>query len=113
MTNNTDWVTLHHMVDDNENNAISQDGNDTVLLVKVTPGASRTKVVGVHGERVKIAVAAAPERGKANADLAAFLADKTGLKQREVRIESGATSPLKRIRLIGIQTTAVKKALGL
>lgn len=94
-------------------NAISQDGDDTVLLVKVTPGASRTKVVGMHGDRVKIAVAAAPERGKANAELAAFLAGKTGLKQRDVTVESGTTSPLKRVRLIGISANAVKKALEL
>ena len=92
-------------------NAISQDGDDTVLLVKVTPGSSRTRVAGMHGDRVKIAVAAAPERGKANAELAAFLAGKTGLKQRDVIIESGATSPLKRIRLAGIAPDAVEKAL--
>jgi len=93
--------------------AISQDGDDTVLLVKVTPGASRTRVAGMHGDRVKIAIAAAPERGKANAELAAFLAGKTGLKPRDVIIESGTTSPLKRVRLIGISANAVKKALEL
>jgi len=50
---------------------------------------------------------------EANAELAAFLAGKTGLKPRDVIIESGTTSPLKRVRLIGISANAVKKALEL
>lgn len=99
------------MSDDNVGKAISQDGDDTVILVKVTPGSSRTKVAGMHGDRVKIAVSAAPERGKANAELAAFLAEQVGLKQRDVIIESGTTSSLKRVRLIGIESNQVKKAL--
>jgi len=93
--------------------AISQDGDDTVLCVKVVPGASRTRLAGLYGDRIKIAVAAAPERGKANAGLTAFLAKTLGVKPRKVVIESGHTTPLKRVRLIGERADAVRRVLGL
>ena len=44
---------------------LSASGDGTRVRVKVVPGASRTKVVGVLGDRLKVAVAAPPEGGKA------------------------------------------------
>jgi len=37
-----------------------------VVSVKVQPNASRDRVVGEHGDQLKIAVTVAPEKGKAN-----------------------------------------------
>jgi uncharacterized protein len=38
-----------------------------LLQVHVKPKSSRNRLIGVHGHRLKIAVTAAPEKGKANA----------------------------------------------
>lgn len=93
--------------------AISADGRDVLLRVKVVPGASRTRVLGRHGDRIRIAVAAPPEKGKANSALLEFLAPCCGLRARDLAVEAGATAPQKTIRLHGISPQAVSAALGL
>lgn len=45
-----------------------------VLRLTISPGARRTEVVGRYGDRLKVRVAAAPEKGAANQELIAFLA---------------------------------------
>jgi uncharacterized protein (TIGR00251 family) len=91
---------------------IRADGKDVLLAVKVVPGASRTRVAGVLGDRLKVAVAAAPEKGKANAALTAYLAKTCGLNKRDVLVESGETSPLKSVRFRGTNVEAVMAALS-
>jgi uncharacterized protein len=73
------------------------EARDGVVLValKVVPGASRSRIVGVLGDRLKVAVAAPPERGAANDEVCRVLAARLGLKPSEVRIVAGHTSPLK------------------
>ncbi len=45
-----------------------------LLRLLVAPGARRTEVMGCHGDRLKVRVAAAPEKGAANHELISFLA---------------------------------------
>ncbi len=70
---------------------------DGVVLVrlKVVPGASRSRVVGVLGDRLKVAVASPPERGAANDEVCRVLAKRLGLKPADVRIVAGLSNPLK------------------
>lgn len=84
-----------------------------LLPVKVVPGASRTRLMGVWQGRVKIAVAAAPEKGKANDALAAFLAKELGVRVRDVSVSAGATSPQKTLRIERASIDAVRAALKL
>ncbi|MDW3203647.1 DUF167 family protein, partial [Vibrio sp. 1865] len=49
--------------------AVWQDGEDIVLKLYIQPKASRDKIVGLHGEELKIAITAPPVDGKANAHL--------------------------------------------
>ena len=85
---------------------IVRDGKDGVVLtVHVQPKAARTACVGIHGEALKIRIAAAPVAGAANRELIRFLADELSLPTAAVHIESGAGSRHKRLRLEG--TTAV------
>jgi len=68
--------------------------------VKVVPRSSKTELVGYLPDGTwKVKVAAAPEKGKANRALCEFLAEKLGVAKIKVRIISGETSQLKRIRV--------------
>lgn len=59
----------------------------------MSPGGARTRVMGRLADgRLKVRVAAAPERGKANAELVAFLARELGVGRGAVRIAAGETS---------------------
>ena len=70
------------------------------ITVKVTPKSSRTELVGKLPDGTwKVKVAAAPEKGKANRALCAFLADHFGVPQSRVSILSGETSHRKRVRI--------------
>jgi len=93
--------------------AIDQHGKDVLIAVKVVPGSSRTRVAGMIGQRVKIAVSAPPEKGKANDALAKYIAGLCGLRTREVTVESGLTAPLKTIRVKGSTADQIRTALGL
>ena len=70
------------------------------FLVKVTPKSSKTEFAGYLPDGTwKVKVAAAPEKGKANRALCEFVAEKLGVAKSRVRIVSGETSHLKRIRV--------------
>ena len=83
---------------------------DAVLVpVKVVAGASRTRIVGEWNGRLKVAVAAAPERGRANDALTAFLAGRLGVRRRAVSVVRGHTSPVKTVRVEGASLERVKE----
>jgi hypothetical protein len=87
----------------------------TVLLeVLVTPGAARTRAMGIDPWRhaLRIRVAARAESGEANDALVRFLADALAIPRSSVRIASGATSRRKTIALAGIDRTEVERRLS-
>lgn len=75
-----------------------------LLTVHVQPKAAHTACVGIHGEALKIRIAAPPVGGAANRELLRFLADELSLPTGAVHLESGEGSRRKRVRLEG--TTA-------
>lgn len=87
------------------------EGEAVLLPVKVVPGASRTRFLGEWEGRARIAVAAAAEKGKANAALAAFLAKLLSVRKRDVTVVAGLVSPLKTIRIEHVTVDAVRAAL--
>lgn len=84
----------------------------SVLRVLVQPRASRTKIVGAHDGRLKIALAAPPVDGEANAALVDFVASTLGVKKSEVELLDGLTSRRKRlaVRSMPPDEVAVKMA---
>ena len=65
------------------------------LYVVVKPKASRNGLIGIHAERVKVAVTAPPEKGKANAAVLEVVAKQLGLKRSQVSLVSGETNSMK------------------
>ncbi len=82
------------------------------LLVLVQPRASRTKVVGEHDGRLKIALAAPPVDGEANAALVEFLADLLGLKRAQIALLDGQTGRRKRLKLSGVSADLAAERLA-
>ncbi|HXF93758.1 MAG TPA: DUF167 domain-containing protein [Nitrospiraceae bacterium] len=83
-----------------------------ILFVHVQPKAARTEYVGLHGEALKVRVAAPPAEGAANEELCRFLAATFGLPRRAVEIGSGATGRRKRVLLRGVSAVNVCQAFG-
>ena len=65
------------------------------------PGAKRTGIQGLHGEALKIRVAAPPVDGAANDELCQFLAKAFSVPLRNVELISGASSRSKRFSVLG------------
>ncbi len=76
-----------------------EDGDALVLTLHVQPGASRTEVAGLHGDALKVRLAAPPVDGRANDALLRFLADAFGVPVRQVALIAGETSRRKRVRV--------------
>ena len=87
------------------------DGRGVTLRLHIQPGAKKTEVVGLHGEALKIRLAAPPVDGKANACLLAFLADRLGVAKSAVSVIGGETSRAKRVRIEGITAAAARTLL--
>ena len=83
-----------------------------VIPVKVVPGSSRDRIVGVLGDSLKIATSAAPEKGKANAAVAKILAEALGMDARRVELVSGQTNPRKEFFVQGASAQSVRETLG-
>jgi uncharacterized protein len=69
------------------------------VQVRVAPRASRSRIAGVMGERLKIQVTAPPVEGQANLEVARLLAKSAGLPARNATVSAGAASRSKTIRL--------------
>ena len=73
-----------------------------ILELHVQPGAARSEFAGMHGERIKVRLAAPALEGKANAALIEFLSGHYGVPKRNVRIAAGLKSRRKRVVIEGL-----------
>jgi len=73
--------------------------DDLIISCHLQPKASKTEVVGLHGDALKVRIKAAPVEGKANAELIRFLAKEFAVSKRDVVLISGELSRQKRIRI--------------
>ncbi|HEX9883719.1 MAG TPA: DUF167 domain-containing protein [Desulfobaccales bacterium] len=73
-----------------------------VLRLTVAPGARRTEVVGLQGDRLKVRLAAPPEKGAANRELIAFLARELKIPKGSIKLTLGAQSRSKVVEVLGL-----------
>ena len=78
-----------------------QEGESIVLLLHVQPGAKHNEIAGLHGEALKIRLAAPPVDGKANEALLGFIAEKFSVPQRDVELLRGGQSRHKMVKVTG------------
>ncbi len=75
------------------------EGGHILLHLHIQPGAKKTEITGLHGESLKIRLAAPPVDGRANESLIAFLAETLALPKNRIELISGQASRSKRIHL--------------
>ena len=92
---------------------IQEDEHGVTFIAKIVPGSSKTAVVGILDDMIKVKVAAPPEKGKANQCLIAFLAKKLGVKKNAIYIVTGQTKPVKHVQINGISAEALRRQLDL
>jgi uncharacterized protein YggU (UPF0235/DUF167 family) len=71
------------------------------VVIWVRPGATRTRVGGSYGAALVVKVAARAVEGKATEAALAALAAALGMRRRDVRLVSGATSRDKVVEVDG------------
>lgn len=90
---------------------LTTDGTGVLLPVQAQPKAKKNAIVGVHDGRLKVAVTAAPERGKANDAILKLLAKELRLKRSQLELISGATSSKKTICITEMTLPALRQRL--
>ena len=91
---------------------LAADGRITLTL-HIQPGAKKTEFAGLHGDALKIRLAAPPVDGKANEALVKFVAEVLGLPKSAVNLKSGQTSRRKVLEVIGSDSQAIARLLPL
>ena len=76
--------------------------------VLAKPKASRNAIVGVHDGALKIAITAAPEKGKANKAIVNLLSRLLKIPKNSIKIVSGETSSRKIIEIEGVSSGLIK-----
>jgi uncharacterized protein (TIGR00251 family) len=82
------------------------------LALKVTPKASRSALTGWAGDTLRVAVTAAPDKGKANAAVIALLAEALGLAKSRLHIVRGETQAHKLVEVEGLSDAELQARLG-
>ena len=80
--------------------AVKKDQDDLILRLYIQPKASRDKIVGLHGDEIKIAITAPPVDGKANSHLSKYLAKQFKVAKGQIIIEKGELGRHKQVRII-------------
>jgi uncharacterized protein (TIGR00251 family) len=86
-------VTPHHWY--------RRNGETITLTLHVQPGAKRSEIVGLHGEALKIKLAAPPIEGRANDALLKFVAELFAVPLRNVELRQGGQSRHKVVAVTG------------
>ena len=78
-----------------------RNGDVLTLTLHVQPGAKRSEVMGLHGEALKLRLAAPPIEGRANEALLSFIAESFGVPLRQVELKQGSQSRHKVVAISG------------
>lgn len=84
-----------------------------ILAVKVVPGASRERIIGPLGDRLKVTVRKPAEKGAANRALLSLVARTLDLRPGDVEILRGGGRPEKDLLVRGLSAAEVRCRLGL
>lgn len=92
-----------------------EDGDAVLLAVRLSPRSSKDSIGGIWRDEhympwLKAEVRAVPEKGRANVALIKLIAKTLNVAARDVTLEAGDTSRLKRIRITDVAAARVRLA---
>lgn len=90
---------------------IQEDDKGVTVKVHLQPRAKRDKIVGQHGDALKVAITAAPIEGQANTACIAFFARLLRMPKNKIAIVSGLGSRDKLVRFSGLTRTDLEAVL--
>ena len=83
------------------------------IVIHAQPRASRSEVVGLHGDALKVRLAAPPVDGAANLELIRVMAKVLGVPKSSVEVTRGHSSKSKVVRVAGLAVDVARVQLGL
>lgn len=78
---------------------VRREDDAVVLVLHAQPGARESAFAGLHGEALKVRLAAPAQEGKANRELCRFLAEAFGVPRTAVELLAGDSSRHKRVKI--------------
>ena len=87
-------------------------GGGCRMRLRVQPAARQDTITGVRGGALRLTVAAAPERGKANEAVVRLLAAALNVGTSRVAVVSGFTSKDKVVQITGLSAAEVGQRLS-
>jgi uncharacterized protein (TIGR00251 family) len=83
-----------------------------LLAIHAQPGAKRSGIAGLHGDALKVRIAASPVEGQANDELLAFVAEALGVPKKNVTLVKGARSRHKTVSVAAPQVDPARLLNG-
>jgi len=83
-----------------------------LLAIHAQPGAKRTEIAGLHGNALKVRLAAPPVEGRANDALVAFIACALGVPKASVSVVRGGAARRKSVLVSAPQTDPTRLLAG-
>ena len=82
-----------------------------IVPVRAHAGARQNAITGTHAGMLRVAVTAAPEKGKANRAIVAVLSKALGVPKSAIELVAGETSPRKRFLVAGGDVGKLRAAI--
>lgn len=93
-------------------NYISETNEGLIIHFHVQPGASKSEISGLHGNRIKVRLKAPPVEGRANEELIRFLSKLLEIPKKNIEIISGGLSRQKNVKISGINKDLFKRKIN-
>ena len=93
-------------------NAVALTADGVVVRVHVQPKARRERIIGMHGDRIKLAVTEPPDKGKANDAVKRLIAAALNLSPSRVEILRGDISRQKDLLVRNLELADVRTLLS-
>lgn len=93
--------------------AITAAAGGVRLRLRVQPRASRSEIVGLHGDSIRVRLSAPPVDGAANDALIDLLAEVLGVARAAVRIRAGLAGRSKSVEILGVNPADAAGRLGI